>query len=524
MRKINLNLSIYSISLFLVVFIGIFLRVFAYHHLGYNVIGDECHSIYGSILPIKDLFTNFIQGTNFLPLYRCLLAFLYNIAGINWPLFKLPSIIASILSIFFFYKILNKVFQNKALILGSLALFCLNYTLIHFSMRIKPYSIDILFVLMILYFSICLFDYLKEKNLSLGKTIIYAISSVLMVFTSIPAIMYIQISWFGFFIKSLFEKKYKDVLNLLIFQIIVGGSILCEYFIYISKMQGDNGLKEQWLNDGYYFAPDSFAALNSLVHFSFFKFEFFDMNLYYTLPNYILGIILILFIIGSLKFLMNREKFNDSVFLFYLFVVPILFLVGLSFLQMYPFCNRVIVFLIPVFIVCILNAFLFDKNKLLKIFGGLAFAIFISCMFFYMFKIGELKYLLTDNEQYGMVRKEIEFIENINAKEEIILSNERLCAYCINNKNILILTDEYFVENGEINYFDKRDDQNKITTNIAEMISDYNKIYFFNNVDDYEGLANKYILNELKHLNYKETINTKENNGLFACSVMEKEK
>lgn len=524
MKKINLNLSIYSISLLLVGFIGVFLRVFAHYHLGYNVIGDECHSIYGSILPIKDLFTNFIQGTNFLPLYRCLLVFIYKFAGINWPLFKLPSLIASILSIFFFYKFLNKVFKNKALILGSLSLFCLNYTLIHFSMRIKPYSIDVLFVLVILCVSISLFDKLKEKRLYLSKTIKYAIASVFMAFASIPAIMYIQISWFGFFIKSLFEKKYKDVLNLLIFQIIVGSSILFEYFIYISKMQGDNGLKEQWLNDGYYFAPDSFAALNSLVHFSFFKFEFFDMGLYYTLPNYILGIILILFIIGSLKFLMHREKFNDSVFLFYLLVVPILFLVSLSFFEIYPFCNRVIVFLIPIFIICILNAFEFDNNKLFKILGGIIFAIFIFYMFFYMFKIGELKNLLTETEQYGMVRKEIELIENINKKDEIILSNERLCSYCINNKNILVLTGENFVEDGEIIYLDKRDGQNKIADNIVEIVSGYNKIYFFHNVDDYEGLANKYILNELKRLNYKETINTKENNGLFIYSVMEKEK
>lgn len=97
------KLPIFKISVIFIISLGIFLRLMAYYHLGYNIIGDECHSVYGSILPIKDLFTKFIQGTNFLPLYRCLLSFLYNIAGINWPLFKLPSVIASICSIFVFF-------------------------------------------------------------------------------------------------------------------------------------------------------------------------------------------------------------------------------------------------------------------------------------------------------------------------------------------------------------------------------------------------------------------------------------
>lgn len=526
MRKINFSLSIYSVCIFLIFFVGVFLRIFAWHHLSYNVIGDECFSIYGSITPIKDLFVRFIQGTNFLPLYRCLLRIIYEIFGINWPLFKLPSLIASICSIFVFYKILYLIFKNKVLILSALSLFCFNYTLIHFSMRVKPYSIDVLLVLLVLYFSISRF--IHKKNFNIKETLQYSFISSVMIFTSLPTIMYIFLSWFAFFIKALKDKSYYFLRNLFVFFLIVCSTFFVEYLTYINKMVGDNDLKRQWLSIDYFFKPDSFSAINSIIHFCFFKFEFYDIEIQYVLPTFILIIFLVLFFVGSIKFLIKDFKLKKQGLLSYFLVFPVFIFVVLSFLEIYPFCNRLIIFLIPVNIICIVNAFNLVDNKYLNNLRtavmNILLSVFVIFMFGYIFKIGEIKYLLTNEEQYGMVKKELDMIEAINKKDEIIISNEQLCSFCLNNKNILIFSNKNSVNNDEINYFDKRVDQNKKVVSINDMVNNYSKVYFFHNFIDYEGLTNEYILDELKKLNYKEKMNTKEDNGMFVISVMEKEK
>lgn len=521
-RKSDFRTLIFPIFTAVIIITGIILRLFAYFRFGYNVIGDECHSLVGSILPVKDLFTSFVQGTNFLPLYRCLLSFLHNIAGFNWPLFKLPSVIASICSIFVFYKILNKVFDNKLLISGALSLFCINYTLIHFAVRIKPYSTDVLLILLIVYFTILLSEDLKCRNLSFGKTLKYALVSVVMCFLSLPAIMYVQICFLWFFIKTLAEKTFKNLYNLLIFEFVVATSVLFEYFIYISQMSGDGDLKQQWINGGYFFAPNSYKAINSLIHFTFFKFEFFDYDLNYMFPEFVLIFFVILFSVGSINFLLKHNDKQNKL-LFYLFVCPVLLLVLLSFAGIYPFCNRMIIFLIPVIMICTVNAFDFSQNKCVNVLSKTVFVCFILLMFVYMFKTGEMKRLLTDENQGGIGKKEIEFAEQIKSENEIILSNENLCSYCTDNKNVLIILPESYIENNKVTYLDRRTGETKEVDSVAEAVIGYNKIYFIyevENINDIDTEKNKTVINELKNSNYKEIY--KEVNGFFVYSVMEK--
>lgn len=221
----------------ILIVLGIILRLIIYRNSGYNVNGDECHSIYGSMSSIKDLFFRFDEGANFLPLYRCLLSLFINIYGVNWPLLKLPSVISSIGSIFVFYQILKNVFKNKLLIAGALSLFCVNYTIILYTVKIKPYASDVLIVLLIIYLTILLYKKANLQDLSYGKTIIYAVFASICCFFSVPAIIYVQFSYFGILIKNLDEKRWGNLSKLLIFEFIVGNSVVFEYFTYIRQMK-----------------------------------------------------------------------------------------------------------------------------------------------------------------------------------------------------------------------------------------------------------------------------------------------
>lgn len=241
----------------------------------------------------------------------------------------------------------------------------------------------------------------------------------------------------------------------------------------------------------------------------------------HILPKIILTIFVILFAIGGINFLVKTIDIQKRLFLFYLFVCPVLFFIALSFLGIYPFCNRVIIFLIPIFIINIINAFNFNNNKIINSMSTIFIICFMFFMFGYGYKIGEIKYHLTDKYQYGMVREELQFIENINSQDEIILSNERLCSYCINNKNVLIISSESFEGNNKIKYLDRYSNENKEVDSIADLVVGKNKVYLFHNVDEYGDIANNFVLSELKKLNYGET---QRNNGLFTYSVMNKTK
>lgn len=518
MNKTNNKNLLYILTVGLIFLLGIFIRILAFTRLNYYIIGDECHSIYGSIVSLKDIFTLFIQGTNFLPLYRLLLHNIWIYFGINWTLFKLPSLIASICSIFVFYLILTKLFKNKLLIISSLLLFCFNYTLILFSTRIKPYTTDVLFVLIIMYAAIFLFNKIKTQTLSFKDTLIYSIISMIFVYTSIPAIAYSQICFLGAVLYAFIKKTKKIFFKFFIYEFFVLGTILFEYFTYIKQIQTDNGLKEQWLTNQYFFMPNSFVAINSIIHFSFFEYKFFDIEITKTLPIYVLCVFLALFFIGSLNFIIKKSYKVEKYYIFIMVLLPVFSFITLSFLKLYPFCNRNILFIVPSIIIILINAFNFDTNKAIKILSSVLLIIFMSFNAAYIIKNGELAYLLKRNPIYKTVEKKLNFVESINSKDEIILSGENLCLYCTNNNNILILDPWNFEEGKNIRYYDRHLKQTKNEKSINDVIGKYKKIYYVysNDIPQF----NEKVLNEFKQPNYQKAENTIYIDGFYKMKII----
>ncbi len=303
MEKTN-KFNLYYFAIILLFIIGFAIRIISLINNRYYMIGDECHSLWGSFVPLHDIFFNFIQGTNFLPLYRCLMKFIYKIWGLDFTVYKLFSLLAEFLSFFLFFRLLEKVFKNKLLIVFCLFLYCFNYSYIHFSHYIKPYSYDLFCMLLML--NLVLGNSLDKINPK--KLILCILGSLIMVYSSITSIVIIEIFSFLLLLKNFIYKNSENIIKIIIFQIFTLTFILVNYYSYIIQMQADDGLKEQWMSNLYYFTPNSFKALNSIIHFIFFQHEFFDSRITAMLPHGVLLFILILFLIGSVLICIKIEK------------------------------------------------------------------------------------------------------------------------------------------------------------------------------------------------------------------------
>ncbi len=471
---------IYLISLSLVLAFGILLRISSFINHGMYVPIDECHSMAGiNNQSYKEMMTMFCQGANFAPFCRVLLKVLWQIFGFNYVILKLPSLLAGICSLFVFLKILDKLFKNKVLILSALLVFSMNYNLILYSFAIKFYMFDVLIVLLITYYAICFSTKYKEEKIPLKILVLSCIVSIIFMFSSFSAIVVTELCWGYCFLKYVFGKNMSNIIRMLIFQVITGIFIAIEYFTYIIQIKSDSDLSNQWLNNGFFFKPDCLEAINSLIHFSFFNFYWFDKDLESKLPDIVLYIFIIVFITGILKFIIpafKKQGNQNGIFI----AAPVLFFICLSFLYIYPFCNRPIIFLIPFFIIIVFKAFDFDRSKRLIYLTDIICFMLLFAILFYTNKLGELQALITDNSMSKEEEKEINMLNNVK-DDEIVLVWDSLCLYCVDTENVILMRiPESTVTASEtvIAVYDKKRKQYCTYNSIKDIIQNKNKIIF----------------------------------------------
>lgn len=448
-KKMFLFLSYFVIAL------ACILRVVTYYSHHYYVVPDEAHSLAGMRESFLYLFTHFEQGANFLPLYKTILKLIYDTVGFTIPYLKIPSLIAGIASVFVFFDIAKKVFKNEIIILCSLILFSLNYNLIYYSSQIKPYEIDVLLCLIIINFAISF----KDKIITNKNLVVMSLFSCLFIYTSIPAVVILQLCIVFLFI---FNKENRKKIAIL--EAIVLFVLGVEYFTYISQIQSDSSLKSMWTEDDFFFTPKSLPAVNALFNFSFLNFFWWDSHCPLTFSRTFLISYLMVFFVGIINFL--REKQYGLIL-----VSPVFFFLILSYLNIYPFCNRLIIFLIPIFILITLKAFEYNYKKYIGIF----FAIVLTISFVFLIKKHEFyKYLITfDKEHYQQLTDNVLPLNNIG-DDELIISTGSPYWFCLKNKNVYINQEVYLLEDIDL--------QNK------------KKVYFaYNLVDDTQENVDKFV-------------------------------
>ncbi len=505
--------KLFYILLSVIFIIGIAVRIFVFKTNFYNVVVDECHSLASiSTHSFKEIFLIYEQGANFLPAYKLVLKIITSIFGYNFPILKSLSLICGILSLFLFYKILSKLFNNKIIIHSALILFIFNYTLNFYISFIKNYEIDVLITMILINSTLNIYINFKESKIPWKNMFIYIITSIIFIYTSIPAIVIIESFWLILLFIWIYKKNISNIKRALIFQLLTLPFLIAEYFMYINQMVADTSLKAQWTNGNFFFAPTSLKAVNSLINFSFFHFYWFDIDLENSFPNTVIILFIIVFIAGSLKFILpaiKKEKDFSGIFV----VLPVYIFLSLSFLSIYPFCNRLITFLIPVFIIIILN--FFDLKGKAGILGNTIVIILLSTFLYLTYTYNEL-YNLINNTSIQNLNKDI--IDNLESNDthKIIVSLEQTCLRCTNNNNVLII-DPFKIDtqnpSSQFIIYDRRTNET-YSDSIKNIINGYDTIYLaYRESDNYNKeleLVKKYILKE----NYK--IIKNKNGGYFS--------
>lgn len=355
------------------------------------------------------------------PLFLFLTKIIFNIFGFKEQSFRLIPLCVSLISIPLMHLVSTKYFRSKFSIVLADLLFVSSPLLVFYARTFKPYSVDLLLALILLLINIST----SIEKLNYKKISIFSIFCAFAGFISFP---------FQFLISSfLFSELCKNFNKqncIKIFLIGLGASfstIFC-----LTKYFSDSSTQD-FVTDWSTLESNGFIDLN--IHSIFqitannLHWFFFDNATFIPVGSTSLIYSKILFFIALTGlFILSKENYKKYSFIFF----NLLFIYIASFLRLYPFSERVVLYLLPFAIIIILKPFDFIiskglfKNKFFKIIEILL----LTCLYIFSFypylnnyhlfcnKIHEKAFEpLTDNPKYI-----INYIcKNKSPNDEIVL-------------------------------------------------------------------------------------------------------
>ena len=391
---------IYQVIIVLLFILGIFLRTNLY--LMNNVFeDDECR------LAITMLDKNFWQmflplgdAQSAPPLFMLCSKFLADSFGYVEIILKFIPYLAGICGIFVFYKVCANYFSGKISKVLSLFIFVINYSLIFYSSTFKQYSTDVLICLICLYFM----PKVLIKDLNIKQLIVLAIILIIFPFISLPSVFFI-----GSMIILNFIKDWKNVYKKIFLTILPVGIILLLYYVFNlapSKSNLDLFFPNYW-NDGFI----------TLSIKGFIKILLINIKFYFY-PNTFSFFTLILLIWGGVLCLFDKGKTRD-ISLYILIVIALVLFASL--IHIYPFCTRVGLYLISIFIILVLKPLDCYTWKTFTFWLILIFTLLSFCQYNYTNIITSAK--ADDVVKWSPKNMMIILKENFNPETDAILVN-----------------------------------------------------------------------------------------------------
>ncbi len=344
LKKLSINNLWFYFFLFLIFILGIGLRIKLFI-LNPSLYHDET-SLALNILNknYMDFFKVLDYGHVAPPIFMCLTKFITDIFSINDYTLRILPFIFSILSLPLFYIVSKDIFKNKPVLLFINLAFILNQQLLYYSNIFKQYSSDVFFVLL----TVVLFNFLIKES-SIFKQFLINLILALMLWISQPAFIFVCAGYFYLFFKSLKEKKLKKYLISIIPIILMSILFLYWYFKFFTNTYNDEFMHRYWAND--------FMNI----------FNFFPLIIKYL--KYIfqpITYLLMPFLLFIMGFFLSIKTQNLYIKILNL---GLIFTIILSFCRIYPFHERLILYLIPVFlIICFLPLEKFFDRKYSRIF------------------------------------------------------------------------------------------------------------------------------------------------------------
>lgn len=339
-------LSIYSkhlkfLSVIAIIAFGIFIRTHVFLQ-GVSLFGDE-----GAIVlnlydkSYSDLFFPLNYEQQAPPFFLIISKFILMKYGLNEVMLRLVPYLSSVISLILFYLLCSKIFKNHISTVVATFLFAFNIPLVEFSQILKPYSSDSLFAILIMLVILTL----DLGKMNVKKIIFLSFLTVLNFWCAYSTVIFTFSYALLFLIKNFLSKDYVKLKYSAIFAGVNLLGIIIYYFTNLHKAVSSKYLLSFWANN-YGFLPNTYKEFMNLIHFMF------NMN---NLEGLILTSVL--FVFGA-YFLFKNNSFK-----FWIVMSPILSTMLLGLFHLYPFADRLIIFLIPNFVIIIASSLDFAVSK-----------------------------------------------------------------------------------------------------------------------------------------------------------------
>lgn len=331
---------LFKITLIIIFLLGIFLRAKGFWD-NCSFWHDECALAWNiKFKTYSDFFgvLNFQQAAP--PFFMVLTKFLTKFFGFSEKVFRFIPFLASFLSIFAFYFLAKQVLNKNFSVLLAVFLFAINQTLINYAFEFKPYSLDVFFSI------ICVLFFINYQNIQTKSKLIF--SSLLLAiipwfsFTSILIIAAcIVINIF----KILKNKSKNLYLPFTIYHLPVIVSGLIYLKIYALNNYAHNAIRDFWQPYFITSGKSFFWMLTNNIQFFFPPIKFILLEI-------------ILLVWGAVIFYKEKSDF------FYISTISFLSVILLSILHIYPFMERLVLFLLPMVLLFMVKPLdLISSNK-----------------------------------------------------------------------------------------------------------------------------------------------------------------
>jgi hypothetical protein len=255
---------------------------------------------------------------------------------------RLVPFVISILSFPFFYFFVRDLTKNKIVALLAFLLFALNGSFLYFATELKPYTIDVSSFILIGFLLFSDWGFVaKRRNLLLALTggllLLFSISTIIIL---LCASIFMVKEWYFLQKKPITSPSkayFKD--NGYVWAV-WGVVFIVNYFIFIYKHPYAEGMKNIW---SWAFCPRNIFSVEFRSFISNRAEDTLFSNLLLFNKDYYFNYFLLLIFFAAIASMFIRKRYN--ILLFTLF--PIFVHLVLSMLQLYPFYQRFILYLLP---------------------------------------------------------------------------------------------------------------------------------------------------------------------------------
>ncbi len=312
--------------------------------LAWNIKSKSALGLFGHLRFLQVAPPFFLIGTKLLT----------KLFGFSEIVFRITPFITGCLAIVAFYFLSKQVLNKKFSIVLALFLFTVNQNLINYSFEFKSYGMDAFFAILCLLF----FTNLKLNKINIKKALLYGIPLAIIPWFSFVSVFFLAGGFVYLFFKS-YKSDWSKKLALTM-PMLISGLIYLKIFLVTNYTESH--MVNVW--------EEYFVTANPILFFILFA-----KNLSYLfLPiKYVLFLIILLFW-GSTIYIKEKSSF------FTISALSFIFLILASFLHIYPFAERLIVFLIPIFLLLMLKPL--DKISSDKVIKSAVTVLFILITFF----------------------------------------------------------------------------------------------------------------------------------------------